>query len=278
MTMFEGKIAVVTGGGNGIGQALSARLTEQGAVVAVADIDSASAARVAASIGGSARSYGCDVTDVGQLSQLASDVERDLGPPQLVFINAGVMVGGSVTDTEAKDFQWMFDVNVTGAFNTIKAFAPGLVETAKAGETARFIFTGSENSIGVSQGGVSSIYTATKHALLGLADSLRRDLKDSNVGVTIFCPGMVATQLWDARRQRHDRYGGSTAMPEDYGQRVTKIMSDHGLPADLTARLVLEGVQRGEFLVINDPRIRPIVEARAVELGAALDRADAALA
>ncbi|SHN47944.1 SDR family oxidoreductase [Cryptosporangium aurantiacum] len=276
--MFENQVALVTGAASGIGKALSERLATRGARVAVVDLRLDAAQAVAEAIGGGARGYACDVADHARMQDLAAEVRADLGVPTLVFANAGVATGGTIVDTDPKEFQWMFDVNVGGVFNTIQAFVPGQVTAAEAGGRAHFVITGSENSVGVPPTGPTSIYTATKHALLGLADTLRRDVKQSGVGVTLFCPSVVNTRLWDSASNRQDVYGGSAQLPAEVGKQIAQAMELAGLPPELTAQLTLEGVERGDFLVITDARIRAFAEPRLDEIRAALDLVDERLA
>ncbi|SCW69769.1 NADP-dependent 3-hydroxy acid dehydrogenase YdfG [Sphingobium faniae] len=276
--MFEGLVTVVTGGGSGIGKALCEQLAQRGAKVAVADLFAQAAQATADAIGNDARAYACDVSDRAQVDSLAANVLRDFGTLNLAFANAGVAIGGKIMDTDPREFQWLFDVNVGGVFNSIQAFVPLLIAAAEKGQTSRFICTGSENSVGLPLTAPSSAYTATKHAVLGLTDALRRDLADTGVGVSIFCPGVVATRVWDARRSRQDRYGGASAMPADYAAHAEKAMAQFGMPPDRTAQLTIEGVERGDFLIITDPRIRQITTPREQAINAALDACETRLA
>lgn len=276
--MFEGLVAVVTGGGSGIGKAVCEALAQRGARVAVADLAEDSAQAVARSLGGDARAYSCDVASRDAVQALAAAVRADFGGANLVFANAGVAVGGKLEDTDPLDFQWVFDVNVGGVFHTVQAFLPMLREAAGAGQAARLILTGSENSLGLPLTAPTSAYTATKHAVLAMGDALRRDLAETGVTVSVVCPGVVATRVWDARRARQDRYGGASAMPEEFAARAEKAMATHGMAPELTALQAIEAIERGDFLVITDPRIRQITAPRIAEINAALDLCEARLA
>lgn len=274
--MFSGLNIVVTGGGSGIGEALCEALALRGARVAVADLLVETARDVAARVGNGACAYACDVSDPSQVQALAEAVAADFGAVDMVFANAGVALGGKLCDTDPREFAWLFDVNVGGVFHTVQAFVPMLRASAEKGRSARIVITGSENSVGLPLTGPSSAYTATKHALLGMADALQRDLADDNVAVSIFCPGVVATRVWDARRARPERYGGASAMPEDFAARADKAMKEVGMRAEDTVAQVIAAIERGDHLIITDPRIRKITELRAVAIEAALAACDAA--
>ncbi|HKX78202.1 MAG TPA: SDR family NAD(P)-dependent oxidoreductase [Novosphingobium sp.] len=271
---FEGACTVVTGGGSGIGLSLAKALAARGARVAIADIDGARALAAAEEIGHGARGYLCDVSDRQSLAALAADVEAHLGGASFVFANAGVCIHGSpLHETDPAEFDWLFDVNVRGTFNTIHAFAPQVLAQAAGGRPARFVLTGSENSVGLPFQGVMTAYTATKHAIMALADGLRRDLEGSGVGVSIVCPGPVNTGLWDSRRSRPDRFGGNAPLAGEEAHASAGFFANFVHP-DETARLCLEGMANDEFIIITEPYIRGFAEKRHAEVQAALALAD----
>jgi NAD(P)-dependent dehydrogenase (short-subunit alcohol dehydrogenase family) len=278
MANLRGAVVVVTGAAGGIGQGLARAVAERGARVAAVEISGERADAAAVAIGFGSRGYACDVSDLDSVRALADAVERDFGGVNLVFANAGVAVGGKLTDTDPDEFQWMIDVNVRGAFNTALAFVPALEKAAAKGMAARLILTGSENSVGLPETGIFTAYTVTKHAILAMADGLRRDLEGTDVAVTIFCPGLVNTGLWDSRAHRQDRYGGAAQVAPEFAERAKRAMEANGQDPDLTARLVLEGIDRDEFLIITDPVIRRFATRRHNEVDAALDALDSRMA
>jgi NAD(P)-dependent dehydrogenase (short-subunit alcohol dehydrogenase family) len=275
---LTGTNAVVTGAASGIGESLARLLVDRGSRVAVVDISKESAQAVATAIGSGARGYGCDVSDPDQVAAMAGAVLADFGNINQVFANAGVAIGGKLTETSSADFRWLFDVNVLGVFETVKAFTPALLEQGSKGHLARFVLTGSENSVGLPPTAEMTAYTATKHAILALADGLRRDLRDAGVSAHVFCPGVVATRIFDARSRRQDRYGGSDPASADHASEMSERIRSVGQDPDVTARLCLEGIDRGEFIVITDPKIRGFAETRHSEVTAALDTLDRRLA
>gem|GEM_PF-167436 len=274
LSIGPGTVGVITGGGNGIGLALGHALAARGGRVALADVNADRAREAAAEIGGDARAYGCDVTDFGSLQRLAEAVVADFGGIDLVFANAGIAIGGTVLDIDPKEIEWLYDVNVIGAISTIRAFYPALEARAAETGTSRLVFTGSENSIGLPALGPASVYTSTKHALLGIADALRRDLASSKVEVSIFCPGLTATRLWDGRATRHDRYGGPVKLSEEQAAQIDGYLKAAGQDPALTARICLDGIEQGEFMIITDPAIRQFADRRHAEVDAAFDRLD----
>jgi NAD(P)-dependent dehydrogenase (short-subunit alcohol dehydrogenase family) len=278
MSDYSGRVVFVTGGASGIGFALAHAMADQGATVALADISAERVAEAAARLGPGHRGYQCDVTDRAALGRLAAKVRADLGRVDIVFVNAGVAVGGKLTETEPAEIDWLFDVNVRGAYNTVLAFHPLLVEQVKATGTARFVFTGSENCFGLPPVAEMTAYTATKHAILALADGLRRDLQGTGVEVSIVCPGLTATRLWDARSTRQEQYGGARHVPAEEAAQMSEFMSAHGQDPAETARLCLQGIERGEFIIMTDPAIRKFAVTRHDQVIQALDRLDTLLA
>jgi len=273
--MFDvkGKVVAVTGAASGIGRALADESARRGAKVAVADLDHARAIAVAQEIaagGGEARGFAVDVTSQESVEAMVAAVVSAFGGVNVAFNNAGVFTGGPLEKTRTPDFDWVFDVNVKGLFYAIKAFLPELRRAAGAGELAHMVNTGSENSVSIPTSGMFSAYCATKHAALGLTDSLRRDLQGSGIGVTLVCPGMVQTELWNAKRSRHDRYGGVKLAPPEGVESMKE-----GRSAQDTATTVFQGLEAGEFMILTDPRMGPATQSRLDEVAQALAVCDA---
>lgn len=274
MRRFEGTVAMVSGAGGGIGRAIARKCASRGAAVAVVDIDAERASQTAAAIiaaGGRAKAYAADTTDLSALQTVAEQIEADLGGLEAIFNNAGVFTGGRLERTRPNDFDWVFDVNVRGLYNAVIAFLPALRRAVAAGKPGLIVNTGSENSLGVPTLGPFSAYTGTKHAVLGLTDALRRDLKEDGIDVALLCPGVVQTEIWNAKRVRQERYGGprEAAPPSPGGA------TDGGRTAEATADTLFEGLDAGEFMIISDPRIRAFAQQRIEEIAQALDICDA---
>ena len=261
---LTGKSAVVTGGGNGIGQALCFALAKEGVNVAVADIDAAAASAVADEVraaGVEALGIATDVTDEDAVNALADEAWGAFGEVHILVNNAGVMHGTTpLAETSAADFDWVFAVNVRGAMNGIRAFVPRFIA---AGHESHVVNTASEHALGVPHIG-AGLYTASKHALLGLSDVLRRELPE-HVKVSVLCPGIVASTLWRASERRHEAYGGSESAPEMAGA----FMHQVGMAAETVAAQAVDGIRRGEFYIVTHPHAVGIAEARWAEQEAA---------
>src|SRR6202044_488703 len=207
MEQLAGQVAVVTGAGSGIGRGIAAALAAAGAHVMVADIDAAAARETAAQLadaGVEAVATECDVPDREAVEALADKAWAHFGHVDITVNNAGVFPPiRRAISIEERDARWVLEVNLMGAWYGCSAFGRRFTEQ---GTSAHILNTGSENSLGVAHAG-AAFYTASKHALLGLSDVLRRELPDF-IGVSILCPGMVATNLGSSARHRPDRFGG----------------------------------------------------------------------
>jgi NAD(P)-dependent dehydrogenase (short-subunit alcohol dehydrogenase family) len=200
-----------------------------------------------------------------------------MGGLEALFNNAGVGVAGPIDRISAADAMWIVSVNLIGVINGVRSFTPLLRAAAAAGRKAWIVNTGSEHSLGVPTIGASNVYTATKHAILGLTDVLRHDLKGSGIRAAVLCPGLVATNIFDARRNRPDTFGGPRRMDSEQAAKARAMMSDGQAPA-LTAQLCFEGLTRGDFIIITDPKVGRFVRARLVELEQAVDLIEQRLA
>jgi NAD(P)-dependent dehydrogenase (short-subunit alcohol dehydrogenase family) len=266
---WQGARVVVTGGASGIGLALATRAAASGAQVALVDIDPEKTSTVAASLPG-ARGYGCDVGDAAAMKMLAEQVMADLNWVDVVFANAGVGSAGKVERTKPDDVAWVSAVNILGPINTARAFVPLLREAASAGREAWMVITGSEHSLGIPPIGASNIYTISKHAALGTADVLRSDLDGSGVKVALLCPGLVATNIFDAKANRGAQFGGPAALPAEVREKAKAFVDAKGQDPALTAELCFEGLDRGDFLIITDPHVGAFARRRLAEIDRAI--------
>lgn len=264
MSKLNGSIAVVTGGASGIGRALCIEIARRGGKVVIADIELERAEQVAAELrntGADAIAARCDVTDRASLEALRDVCIERYGRVNLLCNNAGVLIAGTVEGTREYNMRWLYEVNVFGVVHGLQVFLPQLHEAAGRGEFAHVLNTGSENSLGVPTAGPCSLYTSTKHALLGLSDTLRRDLEGSGIGVTLVCPAIVDTDLWNATRNRPAVHGGSKQAPEA----IAAVLRQGNTPESV-ALAALDGCEANEFLVLPHPEVASFTRRRAQEL------------
>jgi NAD(P)-dependent dehydrogenase (short-subunit alcohol dehydrogenase family) len=243
--------AVVTGGASGIGRAIAEDLVARGARVVVADVDGARAAKVAAELGPQAMAAPCDVSDHGAVEALADAVEHSLGGVNMVFANAGVNLSGPLVQASPEAFDWVFGVNVRGAWSTASVFARRMMAADRAG---RICITASEHALGLQHAG-AGVYTASKHAVLGLAEVLRAEAPPA-LTISVLCPGLVATDLHLTRRL------APLPEPTEGELAMGAAVLARGMESSVVARAAVDGVVRGDFLIVTHPISRPAAEAR----------------
>lgn len=260
---LKGRTAVVTGAGAGIGRAIARALAGAGCNVGLADIEEAAVQRVAEEISGAdavARTYRVDVTREADVVALAEQAWRDFGSVEVLINNAGILSRpGPLLGSTQTDYEWVFAVNVGGMLNGIRVFGNRFANSASH---CWIVNTGSEQSLGVPipNGG---LYTASKHALLGLTDVLRRELPP-NVGISILCPGFVDTTLWRSTERRPEQFGGP-GHADAAGAMLMKL----GMPAEEVAACVLQGLRDETFYMLSHPHVVDLARERWNELEAA---------
>jgi NAD(P)-dependent dehydrogenase (short-subunit alcohol dehydrogenase family) len=260
---------VITGGATGIGAAIARLVAARGGKIIIGDIDLTTAEATAAEIreaGGTAWAFAADHADADSLERLAASAFEYLGTIDLVFANAGVGAGGPLYSTPQRNIDWVLAVNLVGPIALARAFVPRLM----AQETpSRFVVTASEHGVGLpSRGGQASIYTVSKHGALGIAETLRRDLADTPVAVSVICPAVVATEIWNPLRTRHERFGGPRLLDEKH-----RASQSGGISADVAAARILDGIAAGEFyLFTHGNDLAEVHSARANEIEGALER------
>lgn len=266
MNELLGKVCVVTGGASGIGLAMAIRFREAGMRVAIGDIESEALAAAVSSLGGvddGVLGVTCDVTSSESVDALRDAVVDRFGTAHVVCLNAGVAASGSILDTSAESWRWMIDVNVMGVVHGIHAFAPLLVGQGEG----HIVCTASAAGL-VTPPGLGG-YAATKHAVVGLSAVLREELAPAGVGVSVVCPGVVRTRIFESERNRPRQLGGS-AHTDDATAKVF-LEATAGAPGpEIVADAVYEGVLADRLFVLPSPEVNGMILKRIDEVRAAL--------
>lgn len=205
---YAGKLALVTGAGDGIGKMLAQGFARAGMRVAVADIRAEAAGAVAAEIGAGAFPLVFDISDRDACFAAAEELRGKGEVLNLLWANAGVGVGAPVLKAKQHVAEWGFAVNVLGTLWTAQAFVP-LMETATG--PRHLGFTASSLALWAPRGDFP-LYATTKHGTFAVAEAVRGELAAMNIGATILCPGILNTDIWDAARARPGRFGGARRM------------------------------------------------------------------
>lgn len=190
MPELDGKVAVVTGASRGIGRAIAEALADAGCCVACVARDGAKAAEVAASLpAASARGYACDVSNPEACVDLIAAVEADLGPVDILVNNAGITRDNVLVRLKDDDWQAVFDTNLTGAFNTTRAVARGMMKR----RSGRIVNVASV--VGLTGNRGQANYAASKAGLIGFSKSVAQELASRGVLVNVVAPGFIETDM-----------------------------------------------------------------------------------
>ena len=198
MRGLKDKVAIVTGGGGGIGGATCRSFAEAGTTVAVFDIDGAAAERVASAIvaaGGAAISVACDITDHEIVAKAVAGVETKYGRIDILVNNAGWDVFRLFKDSTPAEWQKLISINLIGALNMHHAVLPGMI--ARGG--GRIVNIASDAARVGSSG--EAVYAACKAGLVGFSKTLAREHARHRINVNVVCPGATHTALFEGFKQ-----------------------------------------------------------------------------
>lgn len=185
---LDGRVALVTGGGRGIGAAIARRLAAEGARLGIVDVGLAEASRLAEELPG-ARAYPADVSDFAQIAGVVDRVRSDFGRLDILVNNAGITRDRTLRKMDVAEWEEVIRVNLTGVWNGCKAAQPHIVE---AGPSGRIISLSSTSSLG-NFGQVN--YAASKAGIVGLTRTLALELARSGATVNAVAPGFIDTAM-----------------------------------------------------------------------------------
>lgn len=264
---LTGKTAVVTGAASGIGLALSEAFAAEGARVVMADVEEAPLVREATrlrSAGADVLGVLTDVTDSAQVEALRDQALSHYGAVHVVCNNAGVAPAGPMLATTARDWRWTVDVNVLGVAYGVIAFAPLMVEQG----AGHIVNTASEAGLVTTE--LLGMYCATKHAVVGMTESLYRELAPKGVGVSVLCPNLVKTQIFHSERNRP--YGSELSVAENSViNPLRESLSANGIAPSAVAGNVVDAVKAGRFWVFTHPTTKGSAQVRFDDIAADRD-------
>lgn len=232
------RVAIVTGGASGIGRALGRQLAAGGARVVLADRNEMALERAVGELllaGGDVEAAALDVTDRQAVHSVFADVARRHGTLDLVFNNAGVGMGGEATDVTPEHWRTILDVNLHGVIHGVEAAYP-IMQRQGSGH---IVNTASVAGLVPLPGELP--YVASKFAVVGLSHTLRAEAADFGVRVSVVCPGVVATPIYDT----------SPLIGFDKDQVLANWPK--GIDPERCAARILRGVHRNQATIVVTP-------------------------
>lgn len=270
MESFANKVAVITGGASGIGLAVAEALARNGARLVLADIEPEVLDRAVGALrGAGAEAIGVrtDVSDQAAVEELAERSWSHFGAVDIVMNNAGVAVFGPLQEMTHADWQWSLDVNLWGPIHGVESFVPRMIE---AGNGGHVVFTAS--FAGLVPNRDLGPYNVTKAAVIALAESLRKDVRDHGIGVSVLCPMRVASNIDFSARNRPQALGGPDAN-RTYTDAERAALDGRLLEAEPVAALVLDAMRNNELYVHTHAEAAAYFRRRAERISAAFDKA-----
>lgn len=279
MRDLAGRTAFITGGASGLGLAMAHSFCAAGMKVAIADIEQEALQKVEAELRPSnaeVLALQLDVTDRAAMAAAADRTEQAFGKVHVVCNNAGVAVAGTVDRMSYADWDWVMGVNLQGVVNGVQTF----VERIRShGEGGHFVNTASVAGLLPFPG--LSVYNTTKYAVLGLSEAMRTDLAAQGIGVSVLCPGVVNTNIFDSGRNRPAalQSGASEGsielaaqLPDDeQSARIQELLAN-ALEPSLIGDMVLHAIQENEPYILSHPEFAGMVEARHQDMLGAFER------
>lgn len=265
MQDLKGKVAVITGGAEGIGKAIAVAAAAEGMKLVLADIDASKLDKTVtefAANGTEVIGIKTDVSKYEQVEALAQAAFERFGNVHLLVNNAGVAVAKSAWETTQQDWDWVMGVNLYGVTNGLRAFIPTMLEK---GEEGHIVNTASVAGL-ISEPALAA-YNVSKFGVVTLSEGLHHDLtlRKSNIKVSVLCPAWVKTRIAESERNRDqsDRCDVSKLDPISLktGMSIMNAVQN-GIPPEKVAADVIAAVKAGKFYILTHPHSKAGVQIR----------------
>ena len=257
MLKLAGRTAVVTGAAGGIGRGIALALARRGCHLALADIDEQALTRTAAEIADQEAArplrvshHHLDVSNRAAVAAFPAQVMAAHGAVDILVNNAGVALGGTFLEVAESDFDWLVGINFWGVVQMTRAFLPLLSNS----EEARIVNVSSLFGLIAPPG--QTAYAASKFAVRGFSESLRQELADTRIGVTVVHPGGIATSI--AKNARMP----ASLSADEAAKRRTFFDSFLTMPPETAGEIIVRGVEqrKARILVGSDAKYAALVE------------------
>lgn len=253
MTIIADRTAFITGGANGIGLGIARSLAKAGARLALADLDADALDRAKAELGALTDVFTAplDVRDRGAFARVADAAEAAVGPVSILVNNAGVAGGAPTEKLTYELWDWGMGINLDGVINGIQTFLPRMTARGAGGHIVN-----TSSGAGLVAGPGNTLYCTAKFAVVGMSEALHIELEAKDIGVTVLCPGPVATGIIDRTRASQPKV--TRAMSGRQREKAfaqNRVMQDYlanGTSPDAVGDMVRDAIAGNRLYVHTD--------------------------
>ena len=257
MRDFSGKVAFITGGASGVGFGMAKAFSAAGMKVVIADIRQDHLDTAMKNLAGAqVHPIRLDVTDRKAMAHAAEEAERVFGNVHVVCNNAGINLFNDIGSATYDDWDWILGVNLGGVVNGIQTFVPRIKAHGQGGH---IVNTASMASFVAS--GVAGIYCTSKFAVRGLSEALRWSLLPHKIGVSVLCPGLVNSSIYESEKIRPAELStDATVSDPQFLERLAQVHQVGMTPEEIGAK-VLRAIERNDFYVFSHPEFKEELQA-----------------
>jgi NAD(P)-dependent dehydrogenase (short-subunit alcohol dehydrogenase family) len=260
---LDGRVAVVTGAASGLGLAMAQRFAAAGMRVVLSDIDVEGVREAAADLsdtGADVRAVAADVARSDQVERLAVEAFAAFGAVHVLCNNAGVVKSARTWALTLDDWEWVLGVDLWSVIHGVRSFLPRMLAQRQPGHVVN-----TASMTGLLPMPKLAAYSTAKSGVVALSESLLHDLaaEGADIGVSVFCPGFVATRITDSARNRPAALGRTA--PSSGPRTVEGVAAT--MTAEQAADHVLDAVRSGRFWILTHPDYRSVIQERAAGVG-----------
>jgi NAD(P)-dependent dehydrogenase (short-subunit alcohol dehydrogenase family) len=269
METISGKVAVITGGASGIGFATAKALADKGAKIVLADIEAAAldkAVSALSSSGAKVEGVVCDVANLASVQHLADSAFSKMGGAHIVFNNAGVAINGHIAQMKHSDWEWIIKVDLWGPIHGVEAFLPRMIEQKQGGQ---IVFTSSIAGLVPTEG--LGPYAVAKYGVVALAETLRREIRQHNIGVSVLCPLRVETNIGNSERNRTADFGAKAPARAQTPTSSNIVMAGEVMKPEEVAAKVVDAIVANRLYILPHDDSRELIRRRFQRIDATFD-------
>jgi len=281
MKDFEGRTAVITGGGSGFGREFARIASSLGMNVVIADVQQDALDAVSSELqdaGTDVLARKVDVSKGDEIEALARATEAMFGDVHLLFNNAGVGSGGLIWENSIRDWEWVLGVNLWGVIHGTRSFVPRMLDAGKRDPNYAGHVVNTASMAGMLNAPNMGIYNVSKHAVVSFSETLFQDLSliEAPIGASVLCPYFVPTGINESHRNAPDAVKGEPESAAKLAQKLTmsKAVGSGKVSASDVGAMVFEAIRENRFYVFSHPHALGNVETRMQDITAIRNPSD----